>query len=77
MVIGVNFKGSKGDYSGTTYSYKLNKNEKIPAAGAIIRMMDSDYNYIANGTRVKVTEVRERNSFKDFNLKEIKYVETE
>lgn len=73
MVVTVQFKDKNKIFKGHTYNFILNKDELPPKKGAIIRMMDNDYNYIFYGTRVKVTDVREK-IFSDINLNEIRYV---
>lgn len=75
MVISIQFKDSKKIFRGKAYDYKLNKEEKVPKKGSIIRMMDNDYNYIHYGTRVKVVNVRE-DEFTDIDLNEIRYVDS-
>lgn len=73
MIVTVQFKNKDKVFSGKTYDYILNKNEKVPKQGSIIRMMDKNYNYICNGTRVKVVALR-KEKFSDSLLTEIKYV---
>ena len=73
MIVTVQFKNKDKVFSGKTYDYILNKNEEVPKQGSIIRMMDKNYNYICNGTRVKVVSLREE-KFSDSLLTEIKYV---
>lgn len=75
MVISIQFKDSKKIFRGKTYDYKLNKEEKVPKKGSIIRMMDNDYNYIHYGTRVKVVNVR-KDEFTDIDLNEIRYIDS-
>lgn len=73
MVISVQFKDSNKIFRGKTYDYILNKNEEPPKKNSIIRMMDKNYDWIANGTRVLVKDIRE-DKFTDTNLLEIKYI---
>lgn len=73
MIVTVQFKNKDKVFSGKTYDYILNKNEEVPKQGSIIRMMDKNYNYIYNGTRVKVVALR-KEKFSDSLLTEIKYV---
>mgnify|MGYP003540026991 CR=1 FL=1 len=73
MVVTVQFKDKNKVFKGRTYDYLLNKNEEKPVIGSVIRMMDNDYNWLANGTRVKVVDTREK-KFTDTNLEEIKYM---
>lgn len=58
MFISVMFKDRNKIFKGKTYDYKLSDEEEIPAVGSIIRMMDEEYDYICNGTRVKVVDVK-------------------
>lgn len=73
MYITVQFKDRNKVFKGKTYDYLLNKEEKPPQRGDIIRMMDDNYEYICYGTRVKVVDVVNGN--KD-NLTSIRYIKT-
>lgn len=58
MFVSVMFKDRNKVFKGRAYDYKLSDEEEIPEVGSIIRMMDEGYDYICNGTRVKVVEVK-------------------
>lgn len=58
MYISVQFKDRNKVFRGKIYDYQLSKEETTPKVGSIIRMMDEKYNYICNGTRVKVVDVK-------------------
>lgn len=73
MTIGVCFK-QKGIYGGKEYNYTLAGGETAPSVGSIIRMMDEKYDYICNGTRVKVTSLTETS---EDGLIPIRYVKSE
>lgn len=73
MVVTIQFKDKNKIFKGRTYNFILNKNENPPKKDSIIRLMDNEYNYIYNGTRVKVINIRPQH-FTDINLFEIKYV---
>lgn len=73
MVITVQFKDKNKVFKGRTYDYLLNKEEELPQKGSIIRMMDNDYNYIYNGTRTRVVNVRKATKG-DEGLKVIRYI---
>lgn len=73
MVITVQFKDKNKVFKGRTYDYLLNKEEELPQKGSIIRMMDNDYNYICNGTRTRVVNVRKATKG-DEGLKVIRYI---
>lgn len=76
MVVSVQFKNSKKVFGGRIYEYRLHSEEDIPKCGSVIRMMDKDYNYICNGTRVKVADIREENFSDMTNLSVIRYVKS-
>ena len=73
MIIGVTF-GAKANPFGKEYSYRLAKGVPAPKAGSVIRMMDEDYNFIHNGTRTRIVNVRKATE-KDVGLKVILYIE--
>jgi hypothetical protein len=75
MVVSVKFKDKNKIFRGHSYDYRLNKEEKIPKVGAIIRMMDNDYNWKCYGTRVRIENIR-KETVEDINLDEIRYLET-
>ena len=58
MFVTVQFKDINHVFKGKLYDYELNKEEEVPEKGSIIRMLDEDYNYICNGTRVKVVDIK-------------------
>lgn len=59
MFISVQFKNAKKQFVGKTYEYEICADEPDrPECGDVIRMMDENYNYICNGTRVKVVAVK-------------------
>lgn len=71
MYITVQFKDKNKVFKGRQYDYILNDNEKkIPEKNTIIRMMDNNYDWISNRTRVKVVDIK-----KYLVSQEIKYVE--
>lgn len=72
MYITVQFKDKNKVFKGRQYDYILNDNEKIPEKDTIIRMMDNNYDCIANGTRVKVVDIKK---YSATATQEIKYVE--
>ena len=72
MYITVQFKDKNKVFKGRKYDYILNDNEKIPEKNTIIRMMDNNYDWIANGTRVKVVDIKK---YSKTATQEIKYVE--
>ena len=74
MVITVQFKDRNKNFCGKTYDYILHGEEKLPKNGAIIRMMDSEYNYICNGTRVRVESVRHTSVSDMLKLSTIRYI---
>lgn len=65
MFITVQFKNKDKVFRGRTYDYLLNKEEDVPEVGQIVRLMDSNYNYLCYGTRVKVVGVKEKSEVKD------------
>lgn len=65
MFITVQFKNKDKVFRGRTYDYLLNKEEDVPEVGQIVRLMDSDYNYLCYGTRVKVVDVKEKSEVKE------------
>ena len=73
MVVSVQFKNSKKVFGGRTYEYRLHSEEDIPKCGSVIRMMDKDYNYICNGTRTRIVNVRKETE-RDMGLKVIRYI---
>lgn len=75
MVVSVMFKDKNKVFKGRTYDYRLHSEEAVPSTGAIIRMMDENYNYTCHGTRVKVCAVRPE-SENDRELSVIRYIET-
>lgn len=63
MYISVQFKDKDKKFKGRIYDYKVCDDEaEKPQKGDIIRMMDTNYNYIAYGTRVMVVDVKERSA---------------
>ena len=72
MYITVQFKDKNKVFKGRKYDYILNDNEKIPEKNTIIRMMDNNYDWIANGTRAKVIDIKK---YSATATQEIKYVE--
>ena len=72
MYITVQFKDKNKVFKGRKYDYILNDNEKIPEKNTIIRMMDNNYDWIANGTRVKVVDIKK---YSKTATQEIRYVE--
>ena len=54
LFVNVKFKNRNMEFTGKTYSYELAADEETPKDGEIVRLMDENYNYICNGTRVKV-----------------------
>lgn len=54
LFVNVKFKNRNMEFTGKTYSYELAADEEAPKDGEIVRLMDENYNYICNGTRVKV-----------------------
>lgn len=72
MYITVQFKDKNKVFKGRTYDYKLNSSEKVPNKETIIRMMDNNYDWIANGTRVKVVDIKK---YSATATQEIKYIE--
>ena len=58
MFIGVQFKNRNKEFTGKVYDFELHKDEDIPKEGDIVRLMDEDFIYVFNGTRVKVVEVK-------------------
>ena len=58
MYISVQFKNKNKEFVGKHYDYELLPDEKVPAVGSIIRMMDENYNFVCYGTRVMVTSVK-------------------
>ena len=60
MYIGVQFKDHNKVFKGKVYDYKLYQDEEPPKAGSIVRLMDTKYNYICNGTRVKVIDIKDK-----------------
>jgi hypothetical protein len=75
MIISVKFKDKNKIFKGRSYDYKLNSDERIPKVGSIIRMMNNDYSFRCNGTRVRVENVR-KESIEDSGLEEIRYLES-
>lgn len=79
MYITVQFKDRNKVFKGKTYDYLLNKEEKPPQRGDIIRMLDDNYNYRFYGTRVKVVDVfndeKKLNVPKE-NVASIRYVQS-
>lgn len=71
MIIGVTF-GARANPFGKEYSYRLAKGVPAPKVGSVIRMMDEDYNFIHNGTRVRVVSVHEK---VDMRTTCIRYIE--
>lgn len=76
MVISVQFKDKNKVFKGRSYDYLLHKEEKVPSCGNIIRMMDENYNYAYNGTRVKVVGVRNETEEDKKNLLVVRYIKT-
>lgn len=76
MVISVQFKDKNKVFKGRSYDYLLHKEEKVPSYGNIIRMMDENYNYAYNGTRVKVVGVRNETEEDRKNLLVVRYIKT-
>lgn len=72
MIIGVTF-GARANPFGKEYSYRLAKGVPTPKVGSVIRMMDEDCNFIHNGTRTRVVNVRKAIE-KDVGLKVIRYI---
>ena len=72
MYITVQFKDKNKVFKGRQYDYILNDNEKTPEKNTIIRMMDNNYDWIANGTRVKVIDIKK---YSTTATQEIKYIE--
>lgn len=72
MIIGVTF-GARANPFGKEYSYRLAKGVPTPKVGSVIRMMDEDYNFIHNGTRTRIVNVRKATE-KDVGLKVIRYI---
>lgn len=72
MYITVQFKDKNKIFKGRKYDYILNDNEKIPEKNTIIRMMDNNYDWIANGTRVKVVDIKK---YSKTATQEIRYIE--
>lgn len=58
MFIGVQFKNRNKEFTGKVYDFELHKDEDIPKEGDIVRLMDEDFIYVFNGTRVKIVEVK-------------------
>ena len=58
MVVSVQFKNKNKVFVGDEYDYLLSNEEEVPKKGSIIRMMDTGYNYLYGGTRVKVVGVK-------------------
>lgn len=58
MIVTIQFKDINKNFRGRTYDYELCDGEETPKVNDIIRMMDKDYNFICNGTRVKVVDVK-------------------
>lgn len=65
MFITIQFKNKDKVFCGKTYDFLLNKEEDVPEVGQIVRLMDSDYNYICYGTRVKIVDVKEKSEVKE------------
>lgn len=59
MFVTVQFKNKDKVFRGKTYDYELSEEEVVPERNSIIRMLDEDYNYICNGTRVKVVDIKD------------------
>lgn len=76
MVISVQFKDKNKVFKGHSYDYLLHKEEKVPSYGNIIRMMDENYNYAYNGTRVKVVGVRNETEEDRKNPFVVRYIKT-
>lgn len=62
MVVSVQFKNKDKVFLGKEYDYLLSNEEEVPKKGSIIRMMDTDYNFLYSGTRVKVVGVKKTSS---------------
>lgn len=75
MYISVQFKDRNKVFKGKTYDYKLHEKEKVPKKGAIVRMLNSDYEYLHYGTRLMVTDVKEESDSADNELK-VRLIET-
>lgn len=74
MTVSVRFKDRNKNFCGKTYDYILHGDELLPRSGDIIRMMDSEYNYICNGTRVRVENVRHTSNSDVARLSTIRYI---
>jgi hypothetical protein len=59
-VISVQFKDKNKVFRGRNYDYILNREEEIPEKGAIVRLLDDDYNYVVHGTRLKINDIQEK-----------------
>lgn len=57
MIITVQFKDKNKVFKGKTYDYEC-VDSVIPKKNDIIRMVNEDCEYICNGTRVKVVDVK-------------------
>ena len=58
MFISVQFKDKNMNFRGKLYDYEV---DFPPKAGSIVRMVTKDKkNFVANGTRVRVVEVRHK-----------------
>lgn len=57
MYIGVKFKDKNKVFKGRTYNFELAENEDVPSVGDIVRLTDSDWEFLFYGTRVRVEEV--------------------
>lgn len=62
MVVSVQFKNKDKVFLGKEYDYLLSNEEEVPKKGSIIRMMDTNYNYLCSGTRVKVVGIKKTSS---------------
>lgn len=62
MVVSVQFKNKDKVFIGQEYDYLLSNEEEVPKKGSIIRMMDTGYNFLYSGTRVKVVGVKKTSS---------------
>lgn len=73
MIITVQFKDKNKVFKGKTYDYESVDTE-IPKKNDIIRLMDEDYNFLCNATRVKVVNVKSGSS--PFPLQKIRFLKS-
>lgn len=58
MIISIRFKDKNKVFRGKTYDFNLIKGARVPKKNEIVRMVDSNNDYMFYGTRVRVEAVR-------------------